>query len=109
MDREQIISGTSFLPKIPAGKIPEDHEIFEGDDAGAHFKFTKNKADSPQGIISFNMLSVSGVNEAKERIIKDFIEVFGEPTEQETSRWRLDLELVTWFIGINPDFDLRKN
>jgi len=83
MEREQILKAIKELPEIPVGKYPiEDHEIFEGNKYGGHFKFTQNFIQTPRGKISFYTLSVSGIlGESRAKIIEDFTQVLGEPDQ----------------------------
>lgn len=100
MDKDRILNESSLLPEIPTNKYPiKDDEIFEGNEYGAHFKFTRNFMQVPgTGIrVTFNTLSVSGTRDAKNRIIHDFIEAFGEPPGE----WMRTegTEFVSWLIS----------
>ena len=76
-EKEDIVRNLSKLPIILLGKIAEDSEIWEADErSAAHFKVTREALSIPHGP-TFYMLSVSGVKEAKERVIEDFIKALG--------------------------------
>lgn len=80
-DREQIITRLRQLPSIPAGTIALDHQIWEQDEAGAHFKVTReHHQDLQTGLrLTFYSLSVSGLMSGKEQVISDFLAVLGQP------------------------------
>lgn len=98
MDKDRIVEQVGRLPEIPASKYPiEDDEIFEGNEYGAHFKFTRNFMQVPGIRITFNTLSISGTRDAKDKIIQDFIDALGEPP----GGWMKvpGVEFVSWLIS----------
>lgn len=98
MEKEQILRGTTSLPKIPPYKIPDDHEVFEGDENGTHFTFTKHFVDVSRGRLEFDALGVSGDNQGKEQIIQDFTRVFGQPAGRRPLPITPGGEIVSWLI-----------
>ena len=98
MEREEIIEKSRNLPAIHPEKIAEDHEIWEGNEPGAHFKFTKNYL--PQvPVRKFYVLSVAGKKRGRERIISDFKSVFGEPERQYTLPRVPAVYFLSWDTG----------
>jgi len=98
VEREEIIRRTGNLPIIHPEKIAEDHEIWEGNEVGAHFKITRNYL--PQApFINFYVLSLSGVRRGREKIISDFKSVFGEPDSQYTLPQTPGVYFLSWDAG----------
>lgn len=84
MEREIIEQKPLSLPEIAIEHIPEDGEVWEGNDGDAHFKLTKHRLDTKAISLSFLSLSVSGVSEERSRVVGEFSEVYGEPFACET-------------------------
>ena|SRR3989338_9258035 len=98
MDIEAIRISVADLPSIPLGKIAEDHEIWEGNDGGAHFKITRQ----PMPIINrdFLALSVSGEPADRQKIIDDFVVALGEPTDRSVvPEVAKHIDMVAWLVS----------
>lgn len=68
----------SSVPRSKFGEVAEDHEIWEETDGGARFKLTRHVWERlPSNEIM--ALSISGVQTERDRILREFSEVFGEP------------------------------
>lgn len=98
MEREEIIRRTRNLPASHPERIAEDHEIWEGDEEGAHFKIARNFV--PQApYLKFYVLSVSGETSGREKIISDFISAFGEPNSQYQVPGLPHIYFLSWDAG----------
>lgn len=98
MEREEIIKRTRNLPASHPERIAEDHEIWEGNEEGAHFKITRNYV--PQvPTLKFYVLSLSGEKRGREKIISDFKSVFGEPDSQYTLPQTPSIYFLSWDAG----------
>lgn len=96
MERDEIVQRSTGLPAIHPEKIAEDHEIWEGNEAGAHFKITRNYIPQAPSI-KFYVLSVSGRKRGREKIISDFKSVFGEPrSDQYTLARTPGVYFIAW-------------
>lgn len=91
-----ILAKAKGLPVFLTGREARDEEIWEGNEAGVHFKLTKEAialiSDSP--IIL--MLSVSGPEASRKKIISDFIDVLGNPQNQFTLHEVPGVYYVAW-------------
>lgn len=77
-EREEILRRVNKLSLFLTGRIAKDNEIWEGDEYGAHFKFTKEALFlSPKSPIVYS-LSISGPGPAKIKIVSDFVKALGE-------------------------------
>ena len=95
MEREEILRRSKDLPTIHPAKIAEDHEIWEGNEEGAHFKITRNYVPEAPSV-KFYTLSFSGPKRGRERIISGFKEVFGEPDDQYTVPQVPGVHFLSW-------------
>lgn len=84
MEREAIETIPMSLPEIKVGCIPDDNEVWECNDGGAHFKITKHRLATRAVFLSFLSLSVAGNPDDRSRVINEFNEVYGEPFVRET-------------------------
>lgn len=84
MEREDIKTIPPSLPEIEVGRIPDDGEVWECDDGGAHLQMTRHRLATEAVFLSFFSLSVSGSPDERSRIIHEFNEVYGEPFARET-------------------------
>jgi hypothetical protein len=106
MRPNEIIEGVKELPIIPLGIVPDDGEIWEYTDGGAHFKVTRHTLPVP-GDPEIVSLSVSGENEERERIITEFTEVFGDPADRDVSPISiLHTDILMWLTN---NIDTGKN
>jgi hypothetical protein len=94
MEREIIRSMVDTLPTSELGKIAEDNEIWEETDGLAHFKVTRHELDAGSGL-SFTCLTVSGIAAEKDRVISEFTEVFGKPTDRGVIP-NTEIDMVAW-------------
>lgn len=78
MEREVIRSTIAKLPASELGKIAADHEIWEETDGDAQFKVTCHTLPVGEGIRIISM-NVSGPENERARIIREFSEIYGNP------------------------------
>lgn len=78
MQREKIESTVASLPQSELGVLPNDDEIWEEQDGEANIKVTRHVLPTPNHI-SIVSLTVSGPSDERLRVIKEFIEVYGQP------------------------------
>lgn len=96
MEREIISVSVASLPLSEIGSIQQDHEIWEEIDGGAKLMVTRHILPTPKRdeIIS---LSVSGVPSERQRVIREFAKVFGEPIDASLHLESLEhVDMVTW-------------
>lgn len=100
MEREKIINNTLDLPQIEAGTVASDDEIWEEDDGGAHFKVTKEYATAYGIEVVMYIMSVSGAEEERHRVITEFIDVFGKPaTENTVKATSGPIDFISWLVS----------
>lgn len=100
MDKEQILKAISSLPEIRGSQWPiNDWEKFEGDEQGVHFKLTKH----PGHLNSYRLvLSLSGDNESRLRLMEIFKTALGEPEANKILPQLKDINWLTWEITSSP-------
>jgi hypothetical protein len=79
MERESIINNTLDLPIIEVGHVAEDSEVWACTDGEAHFRMARVSL-SKRGLEFYDM-RISGPNEERHRIMMEFIDALGPPTE----------------------------
>lgn len=100
MEREEIISNISRLPTVPLERIEADehyeaHEVWEGDDGDAHYIASRYSVEGSR--YEFIMLSLSGNVGDRQRMIREFCDVFGFPVDSETYPEENDkTDYLTW-------------
>jgi len=95
MDRDPILRLTKNLPPLSPHEIPQDHQIWEGNQGGAHFKITRNRLP-PHADFEFYTLSVSGVENDRNQLVSDFISALGEPFAQFPLPENPAIIIVSW-------------
>lgn len=95
MEKEEILRRTKDLPTIVMGNVAEDHQIWEGNEGGTHFKITKEIIPIPKGPMMY-ALSVSGDERYKARLISDFENALGKPATRNTDPRLPGIEFVLW-------------
>ncbi|MEO5499365.1 MAG: hypothetical protein ABIR46_02615 [Candidatus Saccharimonadales bacterium] len=101
MEKEIISSVVASLPESKLGEIPKDHEIWEETDGGAELKVTRHILLTPDRY-EFLSLSVSGEPSERQRVVREFVEVFGEPFDKVLHPDLLDyVEVVSWIDKIS--------
>lgn len=100
MEKEIISSAVASLAFSRLGEVPEDHEIWEEVDGGAKLMVTRHILPM-QTRVELLSLSVSGDPSERQRVVSEFIAVFGEPIESDLAP-DLDnyVEAVSWITGM---------
>ena len=95
MEREIIKSAVASVPTSEIGEIQRDNEIWEEYDGGAKLMVTRHTLATPNRdeIIS---LSVSGEPNERQRVLQEFIEIYGLPIELTYSVEPDAVEYQTW-------------
>jgi hypothetical protein len=97
VEKEEILQRTKNLPAIVMGNIAKDHQIWEGNEGGAHFKITKEIPSSLIGKVpTVYALSVSGNESGKIHLISDFENAFGKPIIRSADPQLPDIEFLLW-------------
>ena len=91
MDKTTIRALKYEVPLSPIGEVPNDFQIWEADDGRAHLKVTRHELHE----INYGLfiLTVSGIESERQRIMTEFIEVLGEPSITNVSG---RFNLVAW-------------
>ncbi|MEI6851119.1 MAG: hypothetical protein WCK26_04085 [Candidatus Saccharibacteria bacterium] len=101
MEKEIIESVSTSLPESRIGDIPEDYEIWEETDGGAHFKVTRHIIPTADKIgLEILSMSVSGIPSERIRIVDEFSEVFGTPITRDMhpdEPYRM--EIAAWLLN----------
>lgn len=105
MEKEQIIEIIRNLPRKVVGELSEDHQIFEGNQDGAHFKITKEIVPV-SGNLAIYSLSVSGNVSSKDKIISEFITVLGKPIGISSPEDFPGIDFVIW-NAVEVDYQLQ--
>ncbi len=91
----------SKIPEIaisPVGRIPEEHEVWEDTDGGAHFIISRHRLLYGASA-EFICLSVSGFSKERKRLIGELISAMGEPVYADTNFASNQYQdIVSWVI-----------
>ena len=100
MEREIIESAVASVPKSELGKIQRDNEIWVEYDGRAKLTVRRHILPTPNRdeIIS---LDVSGEPNERQRVLREFIKVYGLPIESTYSREPNGVEYQTWLVRKN--------
>lgn len=95
MKKEKILHRIRNLPTKLVGEMPEDHQIFEGNKFGAHFKVTKELI--PVADLIIYSLSVSEEDSvSRNKLIGEFIAIFGPSFSRQEFASMPGIDFVVW-------------
>lgn len=98
MDGNTIKQVLLELPTSPIDKVPDDGDIWEANDGGAHFKMTRHELPIDGSDLDFFSLSISGPESERSRLIAEFSASMGEPEMVEKSESEDGIDFVGWAV-----------
>lgn len=93
MEREIIGSWIASLPETTFGKVHEDDEMWQDQDGEAQFKVTRHVRDNGTSMVA---MSVSGPQAERNRLILEFSEVYGKPSQLNVILDPVPIDFVLW-------------